>query len=846
MWMAKKAGSSPPIPIGLVFLVSFLVCGPSSAGAQNCAYVADADSGTVSVINLALNLRAATVDVGGRPESVAVSPDGQFALVADSTGFTIPINTSTNTVSALIPTGRGSFDIAFRPNTATAYVTASSLDSVAVVNTNTFLVALRIELFSGATPGGIAVAPSGATVYVANFNAATLSVIDANTSMVARTVAVGQTPIRVAVSPNGASVYVANSGSDSVSVVRASDMSVSASIPVGDTPVGVDLNPSGSRLFVAHSQGRELRVINTSNNALVSTMPLGSAVTSVAALGDSGRVYASLASDNVVVLVDTIRQDVLSTVPVGRLPLDIALGNIPSGCPVPPTPTPSTTRTNTATATVTRTPTETGTPTGTRTPTETRTRTFTRTRTGTRTPTSTRTPTTTGTPTPTPTRGLCVGDCSPDGVVTDQELKTGVSIALRELEVAACQEADANLTGSVTVEELVRAVRSSLFGCLRPTVTATPSLTPTVTETWTPTETPSETWTPTETPTVTWTPTRTETYTATPTVTVTPTVTATPTTTPTSTPLCHGGEFVWVTNQNLSKISVIDTSINKVILTLPTSGVSQSIAFTPDGRLGFVSNVGRFDTSVSVIDADTCTMRAPIQVDGLIAGLAVTPDGSRVYVEVSNHEDPNIAWLAVIDTSTLTVSATIPLPIRAYRIAITSDGGRAYVTHRNNQISVIDTLTNTLSTPISISDGCADAYSLVAAPSEDFVYFGDLGCKIVGVIDTVTNTIDGPPIALTHPAFNFAISPAGTFGFAIDDSTNGNLSRLDLVARTATATDLVNHAFFGAAITLDGSRVYVADYGTGSVLVLDALTSEVVGNIEVGGVPYGVAITHRD
>ncbi len=76
----------------------------------------------------------------------------------------------------------------------------------------------------------------------------------------------------------------------------------------------------------------------------------------------------------------------------------------------------------------------------------------------------------------------CVGDCADDGVVTVDEIITGVNIALGTMSLTECPPFDVSADGVVTVDELILAVNSALEGCTVP-----------------PTRTPMPTWTPTPT-----------------------------------------------------------------------------------------------------------------------------------------------------------------------------------------------------------------------------------------------------------------------------------------------------------------------------------------------------------
>jgi hypothetical protein len=88
------------------------------------------------------------------------------------------------------------------------------------------------------------------------------------------------------------------------------------------------------------------------------------------------------------------------------------------------------------------------------------------------TPTPTSTPATTSTPTATPTRtrtptpGRCFGDCNGDGRVTVDELVLGIDVALALVPLDECDALDDHRNDQITIDEVVLAVASALFGCV--------------------------------------------------------------------------------------------------------------------------------------------------------------------------------------------------------------------------------------------------------------------------------------------------------------------------------------------------------------------------------------------
>jgi hypothetical protein len=60
---------------------------------------------------------------------------------------------------------------------------------------------------------------------------------------------------------------------------------------------------------------------------------------------------------------------------------------------------------------------------------------------------------------------ICAGDCNEDDVVDVVDLVTAVDLSMRSETTKSCPNADVNGDDSVTVDELIRAVRRALIGC---------------------------------------------------------------------------------------------------------------------------------------------------------------------------------------------------------------------------------------------------------------------------------------------------------------------------------------------------------------------------------------------
>src|SRR5207237_6565988 len=112
------------------------------------------------------------------------------------------------------------------------------------------------------------------------------------------------------------------------------------------------------------------------------------------------------------------------------------------------------------------------------------------------------------------------------------------------------------------------------------------------------------------------------------------------------------GTRAYVANFSSGTVSVIDTSTNTVIATIPGVTQAAGIAVNPAGTRVYVTTNGG---PTFVIDATTNTVLTTIPNSGFL-GLVFTPSGAFIYS--SNNPQGK-----VIDTATNTVVATITMPL---------------------------------------------------------------------------------------------------------------------------------------------------------------------------------------
>ncbi|WP_070120916.1 beta-propeller fold lactonase family protein [Bacillus marinisedimentorum] len=298
--------------------------------------------------------------------------------------------------------------------------------------------------------------------------------------------------------------------------------------------------------------------------------------------------------------------------------------------------------------------------------------------------------------------------------------------------------------------------------------------------------------------------------------------------------------FAYVANTN--KVSVIDTSTNTIVTTIPVlspGDITKDIAITPDGAFAYVTNLS--DT-VAVIDTCTNTVVDTITVGDFPAGIAITPNGDFAYVANSGLATSPSGTISVIDTSTNTVVTTIPVDRDPIGIAITPDGNFAYVTiAKADAVSVIDTETNTVLKSIPVGDF---PQGIAIAPDGSFAYVANQGqsaaANTVSVINLNTNTVAATITVGTAPT-NVAITPDGQIAY-VTNAGNETVSVIDTDTNSVLKNIPVGACPFDIALTPDGNFAYVTNACDDSVSVIGTSTNTVSATIPIGDLPLGIAI----
>jgi len=225
----------------------------------------------------------------------------------------------------------------------------------------------------------------------------------------------------------------------------------------------------------------------------------------------------------------------------------------------------------------------------------------------------------------------------------------------------------------------------------------------------------------------------------------------------------------YVTNINADKVSVIDAKSNRVVASISVGRRPIHIAFTPNGRLAYVTNNGKpFDhvpDSVSVIDTATSSVLTTITVGDGASGVATTPDGKLVYV--TNYGSGTVS---VINAITNRVVKTVGVGSAPDSVAVAPNGKFAYVSNLGaDTISVIDTVRNIV--VATFPSGGDAARGIAFTSNGNFAYVTHIFSNTITIIDTTTNKIVATVPSGSCGPNGIAVAPNGESVYVANNCT---------------------------------------------------------------------------
>lgn len=247
-------------------------------------------------------------------------------------------------------------------------------------------------------------------------------------------------------------------------------------------------------------------------------------------------------------------------------------------------------------------------------------------------------------------------------------------------------------------------------------------------------------------------------------------------------------------------------------------------------------------TPWSPVRAEDYQVIATVNVGSSPSGMVIDSASRYAYVSCSGS-----GTVSVLDLATLTVAATIPVGSGPSTPLLSPDGGTLLVPNLfSRTISVIDVATRTVRQTLQVSR-YPSSLAFDASGSTAYAYLtvagGDHELDIIDPASaSIVATIALPPTSFLNDLW---ISPDGSTAYLADSGT-GRVLVVDLAQRVVSGFVTVSALPLDVAPTNDSNLLVVSCYGADSVSLLRRDTQQVTAQVPVGSRPFRAATHSRN
>ena len=308
-----------------------------------------------------------------------------------------------------------------------------------------------------------------------------------------------------------------------------------------------------------------------------------------------------------------------------------------------------------------------------------------------------------------------------------------------------------------------------------------------------------------------------------------------------------GGTAVRIIQTNAAgdDTHLIDPATNLVVGVIRGVEIPHGVTTAPGGSRLYLSNESLH--TLDVVDARSLAVQKRVPLSGRPNNVAISKDGRKVYVGIAQAPGA----VDVIDTVALTNVKTVPVKGSIHNVYVTPDGRYAVAgSIPESTISIVDTATDTLARTVKLSAGIRPmAFDTNPDGSTKHIFVQLSNFHGFAVVDFATGKevarVEHPAIEGEHPHTD-GLQGAPAHGLAVspDGTRLWSTSKVYGYAYVHSLPDLkeVGRVFVGqhpewVTFTPDGRYIYVAAAGDNMVFVVDTTTLREVARIPVGQVP---------
>jgi YVTN family beta-propeller protein len=356
-------------------------------------------------------------------------------------------------------------------------------------------------------------------------------------------------------------------------------------------------------------------------------------------------------------------------------------------------------------------------------------------------------------------------------------------------------------------------------------------------------------------------------------------------------PITLHRDHLFVVNTPADTVDVIDTTTGHFLKRIPVGIDPVSIAIRPDGREAWISN--HISDSVSVIDTDP-TSPTHLHVIATIQDLDLEKRATRfdepVGIAFANNQKAYVALssenkIAIIDVASRRVTKHLSIPAQDPRALIVRHGKLYVIPFESNnktQLSggykidgdlvTFDAHQHSIAHNNVLSLGhVLDIVKHPRVPDKDLFIFDTESDRLIETVDTLGTLLYGLTVDSKGTVFiaqtdarNDANGRAGTKKHGLAELENrpflNQITRVEFQKNAAQKPHFIDleplppvhpmpgQAFatpFAVELSSDDQTLVATAAGSDKLFTVDATTGELLGQLQVGSVPRGIALQSK-
>lgn len=290
---------------------------------------------------------------------------------------------------------------------------------------------------------------------------------------------------------------------------------------------------------------------------------------------------------------------------------------------------------------------------------------------------------------------------------------------------------------------------------------------------------------------------------------------------------------------------VIDPVTNKVVAVIEGIEVPHGVSAAPDGTRLYITNESMH--TLDVVDTKTWKVSKQIHLSGRPNNVMVSKDGKKVYVGIAQAPGA----VDVIDAVALTNAKSVSVEGSVHNVYVTPDGKFAVSgSVQTGIISVIDTKTDTLAWQTKLDAGIRPmTFDVNRDGSTRNIYVQLSNYHGVAVVDFATRKevrrFELPAVPGEHKELE-GLQGAPAHGLAVTHDQKTLLATSKwygaMYAYAIPEYTLIGHVVLGShpewvTLTPDGRTAYIGVAGEDETVAVDLKSLTVTARIKVGSVP---------